>query len=73
APKAISGLFKKIVEISRTRRTSVLFAEQNIKKALEIADRVYVIVGGEIVGTYTKNEASPDMIEKLFFTGKYRG
>ncbi|MEM1628154.1 MAG: ABC transporter ATP-binding protein [Desulfurococcaceae archaeon] len=73
APKAVSGLFKKIVEISRTRRTSVLFAEQNIKKALEIADRVYVIVGGEIVGTYTKNEASPDMIEKLFFTGKYRG
>jgi len=52
APKAISVLFKKIVEIKDTTATSILFAEQNIMKALEIANRVYVIVGGEIVGTY---------------------
>ncbi|MEM4490563.1 MAG: ABC transporter ATP-binding protein [Desulfurococcaceae archaeon] len=73
APKAISVLFKKIVEIKDTTATSILFAEQNIMKALEIANRVYVIVGGEIVGTYGIGEISPDTIEKLFFTGRSSG
>jgi branched-chain amino acid transport system ATP-binding protein len=70
APRLASEVVKKIKEISESARITILIAEQNVKKALEIANRAYVLVGGEIIGSYTREEFSITKIEKMFFTGK---
>ena len=47
APLLVALLFEKITEIHR-QGTSVLMVEQNARKALEAADRGYVLQGGRI-------------------------
>ena len=70
APIAATSLIRKIKEIRKVARVTVLMAEQNVKKALEIADRAYVLVGGEIIGSFKRDEFSITKIEKMFFKGK---
>ena len=48
SPLFVSEVFKIIAEI-RAGGTTVLLVEQNAKKALEIADRAYVLETGKIV------------------------
>ena len=48
SPLFVSEVFKIIEEI-RASGTTVLLVEQNAKKALEIADRAYVLETGRIV------------------------
>ncbi|MEZ0394475.1 MAG: ABC transporter ATP-binding protein [Desulfurococcaceae archaeon] len=67
SPKAAAQLIRKVAEI-RDRGVSVMLAEQNVRRALEIADRVYVIVGGRIVGHFRGDEARAEDVEKLFFS-----
>ncbi|MBM3695146.1 MAG: ABC transporter ATP-binding protein [Actinobacteria bacterium] len=47
APKYVDSFFDKIREIHRTRDVSIILAEQNATKALEVADRVVVLSLGE--------------------------
>jgi len=47
APLLVAMLFEKIAEIHQ-QGTSVLMVEQNARKALEAADRGYVLQGGRI-------------------------
>jgi branched-chain amino acid transport system ATP-binding protein len=49
APRLISTIFEKIVEINRTQGTAVLLVEQNAKLALEISSYAYVLETGHIV------------------------
>ena len=49
APRLISTIFEKIVEINRTRGTAVLLVEQNAKLALEVSSHAYVLETGHIV------------------------
>jgi len=48
-PLYVNLLIKKIDEIRKDRDISIVLVEQNVQKALEIADRVYVLVSGQIV------------------------
>ncbi len=66
APKAASLLMNKIKEI-REMGLTVLLVEQNVKKALSIADRGYVLVGGKIVLEASAEQLAKENIEKLFF------
>ncbi len=66
APKAASLLMNKIKEI-REMGLTVLLVEQNVKKALSIADRGYVLVGGRIVLEAPADQLAKENIEKLFF------
>jgi branched-chain amino acid transport system ATP-binding protein len=66
APKAAGLLVKKISEI-RERGITVLLIEQNVKRALEIADRAYIMSSGKIVKEATAQELMKVNIEKLFF------
>lgn len=66
APKAATLLMNKIKEI-REMGLTVLLVEQNVKKALSIADRGYVLVGGKIVLEASAEQLAKENIEKLFF------
>ena len=49
APKLISTIFEKIVEINRDHGVTILLVEQNAKLALEISHQAYVLETGRIV------------------------
>ncbi len=66
APKAASILMKKIAEI-REKGVTILVVEQNVHKALEVADRAYVLVSGRIVREAEPKTLLAEGVEKLFF------
>ncbi len=49
APNVVERIAEALVRIRKDMGVSVLLVEQNVKMALEIADRVYVLVKGQIV------------------------
>jgi branched-chain amino acid transport system ATP-binding protein len=49
APRLISTIFEKIVEINRTHGITILLVEQNANLALEISSSAYVLETGRIV------------------------
>jgi branched-chain amino acid transport system ATP-binding protein len=48
SPLYTSEVFKTI-QLIKEQKTTILLAEQNAKKALEIADRAYVLETGRVV------------------------
>ena len=63
APKLISTIFEKIVEINRDHGTTILLVEQNAKLALEISHDAYVLETGRIVmqGASAELRANPEL------------
>lgn len=63
APKLISTIFEKIVEINRTQGLTILLVEQNAKLALEISHDAYVLETGRIVlqGPSAQLRTNPDL------------
>jgi branched-chain amino acid transport system ATP-binding protein len=47
APMVVDAIFDRIVELRR-RGLTILLVEQNVDRALDIADRGYVMTGGQI-------------------------
>ncbi|MBO3769433.1 MAG: ABC transporter ATP-binding protein [Thermoproteota archaeon] len=66
SPRAGIALMNKIKEI-RDRGVTILIVEQNVKRALEIADRGYVLVSGRIVKEDSAENLMKTDIERLFF------
>ena len=50
APLIVKNIYGTLKEINRTRKMAILVVEQNVRLALRIADRGYVIETGRIVG-----------------------
>lgn len=48
-PLYVSLIMSKIDEMRKQRGISIILVEQNVQKALEVADRVYVLVSGQVV------------------------
>ncbi|MGN0734641.1 MAG: ABC transporter ATP-binding protein [Anaerovoracaceae bacterium] len=66
SPLFVSEVFKIIEEI-RASGTTVLLVEQNAKKALEIADRAYVLETGKIVLSGDAHELmNNDSVKKAY-------
>jgi len=63
APKLISTIFEKIVEINRDHGTTILLVEQNAKLALEISHQAYVLETGRVVmqGPSAELRANPEL------------
>jgi branched-chain amino acid transport system ATP-binding protein len=57
---------RKIKEI-RDRGVTILLVEQNVRRALEIADKGYVLVSGRIIKEAIAEDLRKVEIEKLFF------
>jgi branched-chain amino acid transport system ATP-binding protein len=68
-PLYVDLITKKTDEIRKERGISIVLVEQNVKKALEIADKVYVLVSGQIIF-----EGSPsDIVGEKEIMGLYLG
>jgi branched-chain amino acid transport system ATP-binding protein len=63
APRLISTIFEKIVEINRTQGITILLVEQNANLALEISHYAYALETGQIVmqGESKKLRADPQL------------
>jgi len=67
SPRAGAALMNKIREI-RNKGVTILMVEQNVKRALDIADRGYVLVSGRIVKEDSAESLMKTDIERFFFT-----
>ena len=48
APKLVNQIFISIRNINKEKNVTIFLVEQNAKKALELADRAYVLVNGKV-------------------------
>lgn len=69
APKVVTRLFREILEI-RDAGVAVLLVEQHAKRALEIANRGYVLVAGKKAMEGTGQEILNDESLKQIFLGR---
>ena len=68
APIVVEELFEKIKELKR-EGYSILLVEQNARKALEVADRVYVLETGQIKYHGSAEEARRDPAIRKAYLG----
>jgi ABC-type branched-subunit amino acid transport system ATPase component len=70
APLIVDRLLESVREASKQRGVGVLLVEQHVRKALSIADRVYVMERGKVVMTCTADEARAniDQIESAYLS-----
>jgi len=69
APRLISTIFEKIVEINRDRKISILLVEQNANLALEISGYAYVLESGSL----TMDGPSADLRQNPQLKAAYLG
>jgi branched-chain amino acid transport system ATP-binding protein len=69
APRLISVIFEKIVEINRTRGITVLLVEQNANLALEISTEAFVLETGRVVMSGASRELRADPRLRAVYLG----
>ena len=69
APLLVKQIFEIIVELNKSRGTTVLLVEQNARMALSIAHRGYVLESGRIVKTAPAAQLLDDEAVKKAYLG----
>ena len=69
APRLISTIFEKIVEINKTHGITILLVEQNANLALEVSSRAFVLETGRIVMSGPSRELRNDPQLKASYLG----
>jgi len=69
APRLISTIFEKIVEINRDRGIAILLIEQNANLALEVSSYAYVLETGRIAMEGPSRELRADPRLKAVYLG----
>ena len=69
SPKAMNEVFDIIKQLNKGN-VSILIVEQNVKKAVEIANRTYVLEGGKIVLSGGKEILKNKRIQHIYFGGR---
>jgi branched-chain amino acid transport system ATP-binding protein len=64
SPLYVDMFFEKITEIHQTRGVSIILAEQNATKALEVADRVMVLSLGEAFAVMNAAHLTTDQLKE---------
>ncbi len=49
SPKFAETIFSKIIELRERFGLTILLVEQNVKRALEISDRAYMLISGRVI------------------------
>lgn len=49
APKVVDELMEKLVQIRTSAEVAILLVEQNVDRALEVADRCYMVAAGRVI------------------------
>jgi len=49
APKIANEVLSKVIELRDTLKITIILVEQNAKRALEIGDKAYLLVGGKLI------------------------
>ncbi len=70
APRVVKEVFSKITEINERLKTSIFVVEHNIKGALDIVDRAYVLDKGKVVHDGTPESVRATDILTQVFLGK---
>jgi branched-chain amino acid transport system ATP-binding protein len=60
APKIFDQILSTVVEINRERKTTIVIAEQNVRKILKIVDFAYVLEAGRVAISGTPDSLSSD-------------
>ncbi len=69
APLIVSQIFKIVKELQKQRIT-IFLVEQNVRKALQVCERAYILRLGKIVHEGTgRNLTSDTLLEKTYFGG----
>lgn len=67
APKLVEDMLATVKEVSKVSNVGVLLVEQNVKQALNICERAYVVRSGRIVAHESNEELSKsDILWSLF-------
>lgn len=71
APKVVDSVFDHLAALHERQRLTIILVEQAAAKALELADRAYLLSGGRIAasGTAAEMRRSPD-IQRIYFGGE---
>ena len=72
APIIVSEVFQKVREISDLLSTTIMLVEHNIRGALEIVDRAYVLDMGRVVHDGTPESIRETNILTDVFLGRVR-
>jgi branched-chain amino acid transport system ATP-binding protein len=60
APKIFDQILSTVIEINRERKTTIVIAEQNVRKILKIVDFAYVLEAGKVAISGTPEVLSSD-------------
>lgn len=60
APKIFDQILSTVIEINRERKTTIVIAEQNVRKILKIVDFAYVLEAGTVAISGTPKSLSSD-------------
>ena len=63
-PNLVEKMFEMIQQIKEERGTTILLAEQNARKTLEIADSGYVLQRGRIIASGQAGEIAENEVVK---------
>jgi branched-chain amino acid transport system ATP-binding protein len=66
APVAVQRMYKGLRALA-DGRNAILLVEQNARHALSLADRVLVLVAGEIVHSGRSADITPEQVAELYF------
>jgi branched-chain amino acid transport system ATP-binding protein len=69
SPKAINELFSILTKLKKEEELSILIVEQNAKKAIEMADRTYLLEDGKIALEGGREIIKHDKIRKVYLGG----
>lgn len=71
SPKLQKELFEMLVRLKKEEGISLLIVEQNAKKAMEIADRTYLLEEGKVVLEGGKEIIKHPKIKEVYLGGRY--
>jgi branched-chain amino acid transport system ATP-binding protein len=66
APKVVDSIYKVVRELN-TRGMTILFVEQDVRRAIREAERVYVLEAGKVVLSSEAKEVSEENILRKYF------